>query len=61
MSHAVERPLDILPIARNYNRRQVSLVGKVPDYHEWGRLGFDSRGTNTQGLKIIEEKVLPLL
>mgnify|MGYP001792838476 CR=1 FL=1 len=39
--------------------RLVSLVGKVPSPLCW-RLGFDSGLTNTQGLKIIKEKVLPL-
>ena len=42
------------------NRRLVSLVGKVPVYHV-GWSGSIPGWTNTQGLKIIEEKVLPLL
>ena len=41
-------------------RRLVSLVGKVPVYHAGG-LGSILGRTNAQGLKIIEEKVLPLL
>ena len=41
-------------------RRLVSLVGKVPDYCA-GSSGSIPGRTNTQGLKIIEEKVLPLL
>ena len=40
--------------------RLVSLVGKVPAYRAGG-LGTIPGRTNTQGLKIIEEKVLPLL
>ena len=40
-------------------RRLVSLVGKVPVYLAGG-WGSISDRTNTQGLKIIEEKVLPL-
>ena len=38
----------------------VNLVGKVPVYHTGG-LGSILSRTNTQGLKMIEEKVLPLL
>ena len=38
----------------------VSLVGKVPVCCVGGRGSIPGR-TNTQGLKIIEEKVLPLL
>ena len=41
-------------------RRLVSLVGKVPVYCARG-LGSIPGRTNSQGLKIIEEKVLPLL
>ena len=41
-------------------RRQVSLVGKLPVYRAYGLGSIPSR-TNTQGLKIIKEKVLPLL
>ena len=41
-------------------RRLVSLVGKVPVYRAGGSGSIPSR-TNTQGLKMIEEKVLPLL
>ena len=41
-----------------YNRRLVSLIGKVPVYRAGGRGSILGR---TQGLKIIEEKVLPLL
>ena len=44
----------------NINRRLVSLVGKAPVYRA-GRSGSIPDRTNTQGLKIIEEKVLPLL
>ena len=40
--------------------RLVSLVGKVPVYLAGG-LGSIPGRSNTQGLKIIEEKVLPLL
>ena len=40
--------------------RLVSLVGKVPVYRV-GALGSIPGRTNTQGLKVIEEKVLPLL
>ena len=42
------------------NRRLISPVGKVPFYRAGG-LGSILGRTNTQGLKIIEEKVLPLL
>ena len=52
-----------LRIARDYlceNRRLVSPVGKVPVYRAGG-LGSIPGRTNTQGLKIIKEKVLPLL
>ena len=42
------------------DRRQVSLVGQVPVYRAGGSRSIPGR-TNTQGLKIIEEKVLPLL
>ena len=38
----------------------VSLVGKVPVYRAGGAGSIPGR-TTTQGLKIIEEKVLPLL
>ena len=38
----------------------VSLVGKVPVYRAGGSGSIPGR-TNTQGLKIIEEKVLSLL
>ena len=38
----------------------VSPVGKVPVFHVGG-LGSIPGQTNTQGLKTIEEKVLPLL
>ena len=38
----------------------VSLIGKVSVYREGGS-GSIPGWTNTQGLKIIEEKVLPLL
>ena len=41
-------------------RRLVSLVGKVPDYCAGGSGSIPGR-TNTPGLTIIEEKVLPLL
>ena len=41
-------------------RRFVNLVGKMPVYRARG-LGSISGRTNTQGLEIIEEKVLPLL
>ena len=41
-------------------RRLVSLVDKVPVYRAGG-LGSNPGRTNTQGLKIFEEKVLPLL
>ena len=40
--------------------RLVSLVGKVPVYRAVGSGSIPGR-TNTQGLKIFEEKVLPLL
>ena len=40
--------------------RLVSLVGKVPVYRAEGSSSIPIR-TNTQGHKIIEEKVLPLL
>ena len=43
-----------------FDRRLISLVGKVPVYRAGGSGSIPSR-TNTQGLKIIEEKVLPLL
>ena len=42
------------------NRHLVSLVGKAPAYRAGG-LGSIPGRTNTQDLKIIEEKVLPLL
>ena len=42
------------------NRRLVSLVGKAPVYRAGGSGSIPGR-TNTHGLKIIEEKVLPLL
>ena len=42
-----------------YHRRLVSLVGKVP-VHRVGGSGSIPDRINTQGLKIIEEKVLPL-
>ena len=42
------------------DRHLVSLVGKVPVYRAVG-LGSIPGQTTTQGLKIIEEKVLPLL
>ena len=41
-----------------YYRRLVSLVGKAPVYRAGGSGSILDR---TQGLKIIEEKVLPLL
>ena len=41
------------------NRRLVSLVGKVPVYRA-GDSGSIPDRTNTQGLKIIDEKVLML-
>ena len=40
--------------------RLVSLAGKVPVYLAGGSGSIPGR-INTQGLKIIEEKVLPLL
>ena len=43
-----------------YDRRLVSLDGKVPVYLA-GCSGSIPGRTNTQGLKMIEEKVLPLL
>ena len=43
-----------------YNAALVSLVGKVPVYHAGGWGSILGR-TNTQGLKIVEEKMLPLL
>ena len=43
-----------------FHRRLVSLVGKVPVYRVGGSGSIPGR-TNTQGLKIIEEKVLPLI
>ena len=42
------------------DRRLVSLVGKAPVCCVGGSGSIPGR-TNTQGLKIIEEKVLPLL
>ena len=42
------------------HRRLVRLAGKVPVYRAGGSGSIPGR-TNTQGLKIIEEKVLPLL
>ena len=42
------------------NRRLVSLVGKAPIYRAGGSGSIPDR-TNTQGRKIIEENVLPLL
>ena len=42
------------------DRHLISLVGKVTVYRAGG-LGSTSGRTNTQDLKIIEEKVLPLL
>ena len=42
------------------NRRLVSLAGKMPIYRAGGSDSIPDR-TNTQGLKIIQEKVLPLL
>ena len=42
------------------NRHLVGLVGKAPVYRAGGSGSIPS-WTNTQGLKIIEEKVLPLL
>ena len=42
------------------NRRLLSPVGKVPVYRAVGSELIPGR-TNTQGLKIIEERVLPLL
>ena len=42
------------------NRRLVSLVGKAPVCCAGGSGSIPGR-TTTQGLKIIEEKVLPLL
>ena len=44
----------------NCYRRLFSLVGKVPLCSAGGS-GLIPGRTNTQGLKIIEEKVLPLL
>ena len=43
-----------------FDRRLVSLFDKKLVYHVGG-LGSIHGWTNTQGLKIIEEKVLPLL
>ena len=43
-----------------HDRRMVSLVGMVSVYRAGG-LGSIPGRTNTQGLKIIAEKVLPLL
>ena len=43
-----------------YNCRLVSPVGKVPVYRAGG-LGSIPGRTNTQGLKIIEKKVLPMV
>ena len=48
------------PFIGYFNCRLVSLVGKVA-VHLAGGLGLIPCWTNTQGLKIIEEKVLPLL
>ena len=42
------------------NRRPVSLVGKAPVCCTGG-MGSTPGRTTTQGLKIVEEKVLPLL
>ena len=42
------------------NGRLVSLVDKVPVYRVWGSGSIPDQ-TNTHGLKIIEEKMLPLL
>ena len=42
------------------DRHLVSLVGKVPVYHARSSGSISSR-TKTQGIIIIEEKVLPLL
>ena len=47
-------------VSRNEYRRLVSLAGKVPVYRAGGSSSIPGR-TTTQGLKIIEEKVLPLL
>ena len=41
-------------------RHLVGLVGKLPVYRAEGSGSIPGR-TNTQGLKIIEEEVLPLL
>ena len=50
----------VVKIFHGYNCRLVSLVGKVPVYRPGGS-GLIPGRTNTQGLKIIEEKVQPLL
>ena len=47
-------------ITLELNRRLVSLVGKAPVCCAVGSGSIPGR-TTTQGLKIIEEKVLPLL
>ena len=58
-----EHPKDLVNYLLPYNhrtyRRLVSLIGKVPVYRAGGSGSIPGR-TNTQGLKIIEEKVLPL-
>ena len=61
-SHDVHRFIGLTYAAAEgkYNRRHVSLVGKVPVYLAGGSGSIPGR-TNAQGLKIIEEKVLPFL
>ena len=50
----------LMPISMQISRRMISLVGKVVVYRAGGSGSIPDR-TNTRGLKIIEEKVLPLL
>ena len=60
LAHCILQNIDVEILIYH---RLVSLVGKVPVYCAGGLgsiPGFPGR-TNTQGLKIIEEKVLPLL
>ena len=52
--------IEPLRVQYGINHRLVSPVGKVPVYRVGG-LGSIPGRINTQGLKIIEEKVLPLL
>ena len=47
------------PVAVAYDRRLVSSVGRAPDYRAYSRARAPNR-TNTQGLKITEENMLPL-